>query len=178
MFVRHPVERLISAYRNKLVVNSTSAADFKKRYGVNILKKYRKGEAAHNNISKTGHGVTFAEFVSYLIDKRHDNQESLNEHWAPYVDLCHPCAIKYDIIGKYETLEEDAEFVLRKIGAPPRLHFPPLVASKTSSLVDAHMDTLTPDLRKRLYDTYQLDFKLFEYDYVNQQEYVNQDDDS
>lgn len=177
LFVRHPVERLVSAYRNKLVINSTSAADFKRRYGIKILKKFRKGDAVQN-ISKTGHGVTFAEFVSYLIEKRHESPQSMNEHWAPYVELCHPCFIKYNIIGKYETLEEDAEYVLRKIGAPPSLHFPPLVTSKTTALVEAHMNTLTPELRKKLYNAYQLDFKLFGYDYVKEKDYVTQENGS
>ncbi|KAK8726690.1 hypothetical protein OTU49_009998 [Cherax quadricarinatus] len=166
LFVRHPMERLVSAYRNKLVINSTSAADFKRRYGVTIMRKYRKGVNALN-VTKNGHGVTFAEFVSYLIDTRQDSFQSLNEHWAPYVDLCHPCTIRYNIIGKYETLEEDSEYILRKIGAPRDLHFPPVVASRTASLVAQHMASLTRELSQKLYELYKHDFKLFEYDYSN-----------
>ncbi|XP_069186250.1 carbohydrate sulfotransferase 11 isoform X2 [Procambarus clarkii] len=168
LIVRHPMERLVSAYRNKLVINSTSAADFKRRYGMMIMKKYRKG-ASTLNITKNGHGVTFAEFVSYLTDTgtRQDNFETLNEHWAPYVDLCHPCTIKYNIIGKYETLEEDSEYILRKIHAPHDLHFPPVVASRTAALVAEHMASLTPQLSRKLYELYKHDFRLFEYDYSN-----------
>ncbi|XP_071549737.1 carbohydrate sulfotransferase 11-like isoform X2 [Panulirus ornatus] len=166
LIVRHPLERLVSAYRNKLVKNSTSAADFKRRYGVSIMKKYRKGVSAQN-ISKSGHGITFPEFVNYLVETGQDSLQSLNEHWAPYVDLCHPCTIKYNIIGKYETLDEDSEYILRKIGAPHDLHFPPLVASRTASLVADHMASLTQELSQKLYNLYKFDFKLFEYDYPN-----------
>lgn len=165
LFVRHPIERLVSAYRNKLVVNSTSAASFKKKYGVSIMKKYRTRENAQN-ISKNGHGVTFTEFVSYLTETGQQGHENLNEHWAPYLDLCHPCALNYNIIGKYETLEEDSEYTLRRIGAPPDLHFPPLVASRTASLVADYLASLPHNLSRKLYNMYKPDFKLFEYDYA------------
>lgn len=166
LFVRHPIERLVSAYRNKLVINSTSASVFKKKYGVAIMKKYRRTDStAHQNASKSGHGVTFAEFVSYLTDTQQESNEVLNEHWAPYVDLCHPCALNYNIIGKYETLEEDSEYILRRIGSPPDLHFPPLVTSRTETLVADHLASLPDDLSRSLYNMYRPDFKLFQYDY-------------
>ncbi|KAK4328001.1 hypothetical protein Pmani_001572 [Petrolisthes manimaculis] len=166
LLVRHPMERLVSAYRNKLVRNSTSSTDFKKRFGISILKKYRKGQG-HLNESTSGHGVTFSEFVSYLTDTGKANYWTLNEHWAPYLELCHPCTIKYNIIGKYETLEEDAEYILRMIGAPPSLHFPPIVTSKTASFVSAYFASLTDTLQRRLYEMYKHDFKLFQYDLHN-----------
>ena len=38
-----------------------------------------------------------------------------NIHWRPQYNLCDPCHIKYDFIGHYETLQHDAEHVLRQI---------------------------------------------------------------
>lgn len=164
LFVRHPMERLVSAYRNKLASNSSSATDFRRRFGTTMLKA-RRGVGAFHNASRAGRGVTFAEFVYYLIDKTYTSgQQSLNEHWAPYFDLCHPCTIPYDHIGKYETLEEDAEFILRKLGARPDLHFPPFVPSKTASLVPGYLATLTKDTSKKLYELYKPDFALFQYE--------------
>ncbi|MPC39865.1 Carbohydrate sulfotransferase 11 [Portunus trituberculatus] len=164
LFVRHPMERLVSAFRNKLASNSSSATDFRRRFGATILK-VRRGVGAFRNISKADKGLTFAEFVYYLIERSYTGGlQSLNEHWAPYFDLCHPCTIRYDNIGKYETLEEDAEFILRKIGARPNLHFPPIVNSRTASLVDDYLASLTPDMSRKLYDLYEPDFTLFQYE--------------
>ncbi|CAL4076566.1 unnamed protein product, partial [Meganyctiphanes norvegica] len=161
IFVRHPLERLTSAYRNKLVKNTSSANEFKKRYGVSMLKKYRKSK----HVSEKGNGVKFSEFVNYLVDyKGYNNRAPLNEHWAPYVDMCHPCAINYDIIGKYETLEEDAEYLLRKVGANEDLHFPPVNPSNTATFVPFYMSTLSKNLTHRLLDMYSLDFKIFDYE--------------
>ena len=36
-------------------------------------------------------------------------------HWRPQYNLCDPCHFKYDFIGHYETLQHDAEHVLRQI---------------------------------------------------------------
>ncbi|KAK8378823.1 hypothetical protein O3P69_009503 [Scylla paramamosain] len=99
LFVRHPMERLVSAFRNKLASNSSSATDFRRRFGATILK-VRRGVGAFRNISKADKGLTFAEFVYYLIERSYTGGlQSLNEHWAPYFDLCHPCTIRYDNIG-------------------------------------------------------------------------------
>ena len=90
LFVRHPIERVISAFRNKFEKNYTSSAYFKKRFGVKIMKRYRKG-VSPASIPSTGHGVKFPEFVSYLIDMK---KEMFNEHWALVSSLCNPCEVR------------------------------------------------------------------------------------
>ena len=39
-----------------------------------------------------------------------------DEHWAQFSTLCHPCHIDYDYIVKFETMREDAAYVLSKLG--------------------------------------------------------------
>ncbi|XP_017284246.1 carbohydrate sulfotransferase 14 [Kryptolebias marmoratus] len=115
MFAREPMERLLSAYRNKF----GEIESYQKKYGVEIIKRYRKGRAKDPSV--TGDDVTFGEFVRYLLD---EDVEHMNEHWMPMYNLCQPCAISYDFIGSYEHLERDAEYVLQRIKAPPFVHFP------------------------------------------------------
>lgn len=91
LFVRHPVERVLSAFRNKFEKNYTSSAYFKKRFGVKIMKKYRKGIDSAQ-IPVNGHGVKFSEFVAYLADTKTDH---LNEHWAPVSTMCYPCSVRW-----------------------------------------------------------------------------------
>lgn len=163
LFVRHPVERVISAFRNKFEKNYTSSAYFKKRFGVKIMRKYRKG-APPQSIPNSGHGVRFSEFVSYLIDI---NKELFNEHWALVSSLCHPCEVKYDLIGKYETLADDSKYIMDQIGAPPTLHFPEVVPSKTSAVVEAYFDSLSLQQQKDLIRIYEDDFRIFDYHFRN-----------
>lgn len=165
LFVRHPVERIISAFRNKFEKNFTSSAYFKERFGVKIMKTYRKG-AAPGSIPSSGHGVRFHEFVSYLIDT---NPVTYNEHWALVSDMCFPCDMRYDFIGKYETLAEDSKFILEQIGAPPSLHFPEVVPSKTTGVVESYFGSLTPQQQRELVQIYSEDFRIFDYhfkDYI------------
>ncbi|TMS20480.1 Carbohydrate sulfotransferase 14 [Larimichthys crocea] len=82
MFVREPMERLLSAYRNKF----GEIQSYQKKYGVEIVKRYRKSRAKDAPIK--GDDVTFGEFVRYLLD---EDVERMNEHWMPMYNLCQPC---------------------------------------------------------------------------------------
>nr|XP_053651287.1 carbohydrate sulfotransferase 11-like [Cherax quadricarinatus] len=159
LFVRHPIERVVSAFRNKFEKNYTSSSYFKKRFGVKIIKKYRKGNDP-SDIPDSGHGVKFSEFVSYLIDTKPDQ---FNEHWAPMSSICHPCSVRYQFIGKYETLAEDAEYILRRVGAPPSLHFPSVIPSKTTAYVEPYFDTLSKKQQQDFIKIYENDFRVFDY---------------
>ncbi|KAK7074936.1 Carbohydrate sulfotransferase 11, partial [Halocaridina rubra] len=163
LFVRHPIERVLSAFRNKFEKNYTSSAYFKKRFGVKIIKKYRSG-IYPEEVPETGDGVKFSEFISYLIDTKPEN---LNEHWAPVSSMCHPCHVRYHIIGKYETLAADAEYILRLVGAPPFVHFPEVIPSKTTAVVESYVDTLTTRQKQGLVKIYEDDFRIFNYHFRN-----------
>jgi len=162
MFVRHPLERLLSAYRNKFYQNYSSSQYFRVRYGINIVKKYRPN--ASNESLQFGHDVTFTEFVKYLIDPETRSKTYFNEHWRPMVELCSPCHIHYDVIGKYETLLDDAWLVLHKAKLDHLIEFPQSQKpSSTSSLIGEYIAPLTQQQLSDLYHIYQLDFALFDY---------------
>ncbi|XP_037554263.1 carbohydrate sulfotransferase 14 [Nematolebias whitei] len=161
MFVREPMERLLSAYRNKF----GEIKSYQKKYGVEIIKRYRKGRAKDPSV--TGDDVTFGEFVRYLLD---EDVERMNEHWMPMYNLCQPCAISYDFIGSYEHLERDAEHVLQSIKAPPFVHFPDRQTwykPVTRQTLHYYLCTLPQKLLRELLPKYILDFSLFAYPLPN-----------
>lgn len=162
LFVRHPIERILSAFRNKFEKNYTSSAYFKKRFGVKIIKKFRKG-IKPEQVPPTGDGVKFPEFVSYLLDTYKTSRENLNEHWAPFSSLCNPCHIRYDVIGKYESLASDSEYILSSVGAQDNVHFPEVVPSKTGNFVETYVNTLTSKQLRNLINMYEKDFRIFDY---------------
>ncbi|XP_029939517.1 carbohydrate sulfotransferase 14 [Salarias fasciatus] len=153
MFVRDPMERLLSAYRNKF----GEIESYQKSYGVKIIKRYRKVDSAK------GDDVTFTEFIKYLVD---ENEERMNEHWMPIYTLCQPCAVTYDFIGSYEHLERDSEYVLQHIGAPSHIRFPERQTwykPVTKEILHYYLCTVPQKLLKELFLKYILDFSLFAY---------------
>lgn len=157
VFVRHPFERLLSAFRNKLETRSQRSKYFQTRIGRTIVRNYRK--QATNRSLEFGDDVTFEEFAAYLVDRY---VPSFNEHWKPISELCYPCLIRYDFIGKYETLQSDAEFLLRAINES-RITFPRVRRSNTTARVSAYYNNLSSPIIARLYNIFVLDFKLFSY---------------
>ncbi|XP_066598552.1 carbohydrate sulfotransferase 11-like [Prorops nasuta] len=159
--VRHPLERLLSAYRNKFEAkNEKSSQYFQSRFGKKIIKKYRSNATQESLTS--GDDVTFREFVDFVSDNRNINNQ--NEHWKPINELCHPCLINYNLISKYESLSEDATEVLERIGVQ-NINFPPKPPTNesTSKKLGRYYSTLSHVQLQKLTNLYKLDFKLFDY---------------
>ncbi|XP_060622183.1 carbohydrate sulfotransferase 13 [Anolis sagrei] len=161
IFVREPLERLVSAYRNKFTRNYNTA--FHKRYGTKIIRRHRRDPT--DEALERGHDVHFEEFVYYLLDPRTQHEEPFNEHWERVHSLCHPCIIHYDVVGKYETLTKDANYILRLIGADAGIKFPS--SSKTTRTNDdmtaKFFQNISPFYQRRLFNLYKMDYLLFNY---------------
>lgn len=106
VFVRDPYARLWSAYVDKFFSpNSIYWA----MYGVTIVKQHRKN--ASDNSIRCGHDVTFEEFLKFIINLG-ENGGLKDPHFAPISEICSPCQVKFDLIGKIETFGNDFEFIL------------------------------------------------------------------
>ncbi|KAJ7398567.1 Carbohydrate sulfotransferase 14 [Pitangus sulphuratus] len=158
LFVRNPMERLLSAYRNKF----GEIKEYQQKYGVEIVRRYRK-----NGRNSAGDDVTFSEFLQYLLD---EDVERMNEHWMPIYNLCQPCAVRYDFIGSYERLRDDADHVLERIQAPSFIRFPERQAwykPVTAQTLHYYLCNTPRRLIKELLPKYILDFSLFAYPLPN-----------
>ncbi len=137
MFVREPMERLLSAYIDKFGTPDQST-DYHKRYGRGIIKSFRKNPT--NESLTTGGDVTFSEFVQSVDNLwSRDALQAHNEHWMRYQDLCHPCAVRYDYIGKYETLDQDTTRILRVLNVTHLVQMPEKQAEYTGSRTEEKM---------------------------------------
>ncbi len=87
------------------------------------MQKFRENPSRDSLV--TGHDVTFREFSLYILGLWAQHKlVSGDGHWMRYEDLCQPCAIQYDYIGKYETLEQDAEHILSRLNLTHLVQFP------------------------------------------------------
>lgn len=160
IIVRHPLERLLSAYRDKL--QFALPLTYHKQLGNNIIKQYRKPKPSKR--TPTHRWPTFAEFVAYLLDCR-KRGDRLDMHWTPITEFCTPCMFKFDVVAKIETLDEDQQYVIEKAGLKEVLQSQWKNAGHgpTSDHVAKYYAKLKRSDILRLYKLYKYDFQLFNY---------------
>ena len=125
-----------------------------RRVAANIKRRYR-GDLRHAG------PVTFREFVQHIIDRR--TRQPLDRHWRPVHQLCHPCRVRYDFIGHYETLTEDSRYVFSRLGIHATQFPHPTATHNSSDRVTEMFAQLTDREIRRLVEVYRQDFLLFGY---------------
>ena len=115
----------------------------------------------------TGSGVTFSEFLQFVVDE--GRYGLISKDWMSIHDMCHPCLVKYNYIAKMETMNPDSTFLSHRI------------SNQTIELTNKHLtkeDLITDDALQRYYSlvpskvldeirkVYALDFELFGYDRI------------
>lgn len=160
LIVRHPLERLASAYNDKIV--HAWPKSFHDKLGHRIVKKYRKPA----DKTRTEKYPVFEEFVSYVLDEA-KAKRSLDMHWTPYTTFCTPCKFNFDVILKFETLDEDQKFLIQ-LAHLQDIVKPEWKNSGKGTTATVHIiSNLYARLNRRqldgLYDLYKDDFRLFGY---------------
>ena len=94
--VRHPFERLVSAYQNKVADHQNAK---RRKY---LTSKYG--------------AVSFAIFAKWILDQSKENCPQMNNckldnHWKPFISRRAYCDISYSIIARAETMDEDQKYI-------------------------------------------------------------------
>jgi len=121
---------------------------------------------------QTGERVQFEEFVRYVVNESQTGHRRLDPHWRPQYNLCRPCHIKYDFIGHYETLHQDAEHVLRQISRLSNntdVHFPATDLDNRNrnshELLQKFYSEISAYHILRLVQLYKRDYEIFGYEF-------------
>jgi chondroitin 4-sulfotransferase 11 len=102
MVIRHPLDRLLSSYSDKIVLGNFPHT----RVGVLKLEHERYN---------TSHGDLSA-FLEYILQEGNDDT-----HWHPASYLCDVCNVQYDRIVKLESQEQDLLDIIPHLGPYNRL---------------------------------------------------------
>ncbi|XP_014679421.1 PREDICTED: carbohydrate sulfotransferase 14-like [Priapulus caudatus] len=155
MFVRHPLTRILSAYRDK-IADKADDQRFRKSY----LRKNPK-------LGKISTSVSFVQFLNHVLGTL---TEQLEMHWARMVDVCNPCVINYDFVGKHESMRDDSAELLRRTGLAESIDFPvrnatykKATSSDDVTLMRTYYKQVPLDLARQLHAKYEADFLLFNY---------------
>ena len=160
IIVRHPFDRLISAYQNKF----SSRTKCLKRYQKLTKKIFKENSTADKY---GGIKPTFDQFL-YLVVKYHETRFK-NRHWLSYYEHCHPCNIKYDYIIKFETIEHDLKLFFQNYFKSNeqqdiiRRHIGRSNITDKLREVTRRFSALDQNIVKKLLKIYEKDFLLFSY---------------
>lgn len=170
--VRHPFERIMSAYMDKL---HSYERDLRYRggyyyamYGSDIVAKLRPKyqQRFPKNPLFMRKEPSFVEFVDYLVET---SVTKYDEHWRPIFLLCPPCHFKFDVIARMETFERDTGFILHQRDLEERVSLRKkhsVSGEKEGDQARALFSQLSKHMVRALHDKYRLDFEMFGYDIV------------
>ncbi|XP_023931730.1 carbohydrate sulfotransferase 10 isoform X2 [Lingula anatina] len=142
LVVRHPLERLVSAYKEQVLFRFLGP-----RVKTYINQQYKR------NITLQKH-ISFSDFLQYIADNGPNNI-----HWALVEDFCKPCDVQYDVIVHHEDLTTDAPNVLRLLGAEHLIaQFPSshrkIESYRNATLIQKYYSGIDRELLKKVWDIY------------------------
>lgn len=142
-FVRNPLRRFESVYRDKIV---------------HVFPRWRPDVLASLGIDVESDPVSFERFLS-LVEQQ-DPLTEMDPHWRPqHVNLLHP-VVTYDHIGRLENFAQDLEHIREAAGLP---HVPLEMRNiSVHNSADSAYDG-RPDLVRRVERIYATDFELYGY---------------
>ncbi|CAF1480210.1 unnamed protein product [Adineta ricciae] len=181
LFVRHPFERLASAYKERIATLDKDRIESEPYYD-NVRKTICRRFSKRNRIQHLPRPIidqclqtipSFENFVQYILINTETSFgiARMDRHWQPYSTVCQVCKFQYNFIGKYETFDDDFHLLLKRLNVSDwnikrRRRTSGHKTGDYQQLYSALLDHLICQL-KRLYKE---DFQLFNYrteDYVN-----------
>ena len=171
-FVRHPFERLVSAYKDKSRIEGKQAREGKYSWWFKgeksfssfvdlVLYEYQNNCYPYNKqSSKTQTNLSNQNCI-----------DNVNGHWQPFEFRCSYCEINYDVIGRMETWNDDLYYIIRKRGLEKVLSMEKVATShhhatehSTKEMTKEYFKTLSQEQKEGLYHMYRMDFEMFNYD--------------
>ena len=168
MFVRNPLERLLSSWHDRFI---ESGSELYVKKGKAIVKKYRNRTSSINQTEYP----SVLEFFYFLKDNI-GKERRMDAHWRPMHRLCHVCANHFDFIGKVETIDKDVETLLEKLlkndvdsNLRNRIELPKMRDHRLPKFQDPRYKELRETVPKELTELvltriYKTDYDLFGYD--------------
>ncbi|XP_022095927.1 carbohydrate sulfotransferase 11-like [Acanthaster planci] len=182
LFVRNPLERFLSAYRNKVETNVDPAFEVLRDFirssngRAKLVKKTReiKRSSMTNHLTVQESNVTFSQFAKFVLSGREKAfqraRPGMNKHWRPMYEICQPCLVDYDWIGHLESLQTDICSILRALVGGNRTvyvpkHYPRHVTDSSAEDTQSYFfATLKFPQIEALIKYYELDYDLFGFD--------------
>jgi len=148
VIVRNPYNRIASAYWDKIRLNSAPY----------LIRNIRKSAASQGTVLSDP--ITFEQFVTVV------SRQSLVEmdgHWRPQYYEGRFAFVKYDFIGRMETMPNDLVYALERIGAPESIV---ARANERINMTGSSVElwgAVSPEVQRLFLATFNIDFDVLQY---------------
>ena len=185
--VRHPFERLVSAFRQKLErldptvyrKHGRAISNYRSEYIAKFGLQSLSSDMNFGAILPVNHGTrtsklpTFWEFVQWII---RSNGSMANIHWIPIYHFCSICAFGYDYVVKHEQYHEENLEFMQETGLFKYLSTSSVLDKKvnvnrpdemlSTDITKLYFEVLSNEEIQKLFQVYQNDFQLFDYSFT------------
>ena len=97
----------------------------------------------------------------------------MDMYFRPYLNKCLYCDVEFDVIGRLEDYAEDLLYIAMKQNFSSQMKDLKKVKNKTAEKKGSlfmnileYMSQIPPDAKEKLYELYQIDFEMFDYEYT------------
>ncbi|ELT98469.1 hypothetical protein CAPTEDRAFT_124835 [Capitella teleta] len=159
LFVRHPVDRLLSAFRDKFE-KAGPGSYFYQRYGSDIINGHRQLKSEDEVLM-----VSFAELVRFITE-----HHVFDPHWDVYYEVCLPCFMNYTYVGHMENFVEDVSYILKAVFGAEFKNFPQIniINKQRRNILSQYLHTLSASELKSLNEVYDIDMQIFGYHHITE----------
>ena len=167
----HPFARLIDGYRSRTEPHNNRIIQAKSLPSTEFdhLPRLVAHFANESDPNFWNHGVTFETFLKYITTKQ-KTKWPLLPMWTPFTQICMPCIVPYDYIGRFEDMDQSSEQLLR-ILYNDRKTFKnvsnPLKNTnkiKIDKLISKYFKQVSEEVINDIVNIYKYDFELLGYD--------------
>lgn len=178
ILVRHPFERLASAYHDKMMklpnVRLWPEPHYDEIRKIICVKYFQFKNVSITSPLKANYCLEyippFEMFIRYILDdiQRGEGIFAMDIHWKPFSSLCQVCKFRYNVIGKYETFDQDIKQVMSRLNMSNWILKNRDHESGDTKWRYQHMySTLSDNMICELRDLYEFDLNLFDYQLEN-----------
>ena len=167
IMVRHPLERLVSAYRDKMLDPLLRKTERKELQYFEKLKQAALNKCEpqlYQNWTKEEVDDVSLNFTCFIIWLTKYGGVRTDDHFMMLVDNCQPCHMHYDFYGNFKSFVNDGRQILSKftddLSSFKNAGYYPK-GNETQLLLSTYYSQLTPSLRKNLHHTIKLDLEFY-----------------
>ena len=119
IMIRNPLERLVSAFRNKIESFNLTAGYFSEYDWVRHAILRQTHPVFYRVWIRGGRqpvAISFSDFIDYWLKPTNLRFEH-DPHFSSLLEICQPCRTRFDYYGNFHHFDRDVEVLIDKIGA-------------------------------------------------------------